>query len=945
MMTNLKRILTLLLAVCMVAGFALPASAATGEVASIGSLMDSYAAANGSTYTLSASSRLFVVGSAAPVGELLQTAQLVQRQFAADGHTMQIVWGDESWAKAGDIVLKLTSGIAAEGYQMNVTDKAVVSASDADGLLYGMNMLQKMIRNAGTTISGFTAADAPDTRERTVQLDVARKYFTVDWICNFIRQMSWMGYNSLALHFSEDGGFRADLWDPAYYTDSFQPENDFSWICGSHIQSWVHGVFRNDPDAGKYLTTAELVKICNVAREYHIDIIPSFDSPSHMDYLTWKFEQNYKADNDYSFTYNDITYKAESTSGCINYRNITGDASPTWPYYTTIDITDGTMARAFVFALYEDVADFFKQYAGSTKFSVGSDEVNLSNSAVTWQYDKFPGYINDLNTLLRGKGYTMRMFNDFIKADYLDQFDDTIEILYWNSPFHTSKGTITEGNILPVIKLVADGRTLYNCIQTNTYFVLRVMTASNTSTDTTDARSADCKNWVFYHSDEDSIYDEWYPADISEHGDYSEDAADVPDAQLGGGYFLLWNDYAAVATESEVWNGYQNTGKWNVIDRMWSNTIKMWNSDVNSTVDYTTYAGIRAEFGCFPGYTSCSTDAYLPSTVDPNQAFAADHTALTAALETKLTNDGYTADSYTAYEAAYAEAQKVNENHGATAEEIQTAIDNLANAEKNLTKETAPEPTDPPETTEPTEPEEVPTTNVILLKTMAGGEEHLIRWQKLNVTSGTFAIYIAPVNGYRFASCQGASFTPLASGDGSGYIRGTATADAVITLWYDLEANTSRLEDLQEEEITEQGSYTKATWDTYTAALAAAKAFNVSGAKTQAEIDAVVKELQDAKTGLVQEIEGETQILSVEKLSGSVRLGKQVGLRVITTADVAALTVENQKLSLCVASTQTLTTGEAVKIWLVYWPAKTAGTAIYTLHANTAAATVEITIN
>lgn len=396
----------------------LPANAA--DTSGLLKLVDSYTTGS-ECFTLSTESRFFVVSTAEPTGDLLQTVQLAQRQFGAAGkptsEVLPIVWGPEVWAKDGDIVIKMDAQLADEAYALNVGKKAVVSAADVDGLLYGMNMLLKHFRNAESklTVQGFTAADAPDTKERTVMLDCARKYYTADWIKNFIREISWMGYNTLELHFSEDGGFRADFWDPAYYTDGYKPLNDFSWLCGSHVQSWVKDPYRDDPDAGKYLTTAELVDILKVAKEYHIAVIPSFDSPAHMDYITWKFEQNYKSNPAYSFTFHGTEYKASTTSGCINYTGKTGAASPTWPYYTTMDITYGTVSRAFVMALYNDIADFFKEYAGSTDFNIGGDEVNLdSKYGPKWDYSLFPSYITALNKLLTDKGYTCRMFNDFL---------------------------------------------------------------------------------------------------------------------------------------------------------------------------------------------------------------------------------------------------------------------------------------------------------------------------------------------------------------------------------------------------------------------------------------------------------------------------------------------------------------------------------------------------
>jgi hypothetical protein len=211
-----------------------------------------------------------------------------------------------------------------------------------------------------------------------------------------------MGYNTLELHFSDDSGFRIDFWDPAYYKEGYQPANDFTWLCGSNYTSWTLSAYKNDPDKGKYLTTAEVIEILETAKEYHIDVIPAFDSPSHLDYTTWRFEQNYKSNPSYSFksTYNNKTYYAKNVGGCINYTKSTGwSTALKWPYYSAVDIA-GEQAKAFVFELYIDIANFFKTYAGSTDFSIGADEVNLSTGnlasgySFTWDFPDFVDYIN-----------------------------------------------------------------------------------------------------------------------------------------------------------------------------------------------------------------------------------------------------------------------------------------------------------------------------------------------------------------------------------------------------------------------------------------------------------------------------------------------------------------------------------------------------------------------
>ena len=635
MYTYVKKLTACLLLIAMIASL-VPAveAASVGKTDELGKLVDSYAS-NSDIFTLNTNSRLFVVSDTEPTGSLLQTVQLLQRQFAADSRPyaepMPLIWGPESWANPGDIVICLdtSAGIGEDGYCLEVTEIATVIAGDVDGLLYGGNMLLKHLRNANSnTVQGFTCADTPDTAQRAVSLDCGRKYYTKNWICNLIREMSWMGYNTLELHFSDDSGFRLDLWDEAYYTEDYQPANDFSWICGSNYTSWTLSAYKNDPDKGKFLTTAEVVEILNTAKEYHIDVIPAFDSPSHVDYLTWTYEQNYKSNSSYSFysTYDSKTYYAKDVKGIINYTNSSGWSTPLrWPYYSTINIVDDH-AKAFIFELYLDIADFFKAYSGSTDFSIGADEVNLNTAnlasgySFTWGFPDFVDYINELNQLLNRKGYTMRMYNDFMgsttyKASNYD-FADNIEILYWDSPFEPNSGgsgTKTE----PVSYYVNQGSVLYNCIQTNTYYALRITGSGS------DARSVYNRQWTFYHANEEDIYNEWYPADISEHGDYSEDAPDVPSENLGGAYFLIWCDYSCVSTEVQIWNGCydattQNTGEfYSLRDRMWSNTMKMWNWDIDETVSYSTFAGLRDAYGDFPGCgtgtNACSEKTVLPA--------------------------------------------------------------------------------------------------------------------------------------------------------------------------------------------------------------------------------------------------------------------------------------------------------------------------------------------
>ena len=1001
-----RRGLALVLAVSLIAGTFLMLPTKAADTSSLGKLGDTFTE-NNHTFRLDPEvNRFFLTLDPKAAGNeaLLQTVQLAQRQFAADGIDLPIVWHtSEDRILEGDIVVRLTSSSGApsgittdEGYQLKLDKQrnsdvyavAEVTATGVDGLLYGLNMLQKHLRYAKQstgyndgiyTIDGFTMVDQPDTKQRAVSLDCGRKYLSKDYICNYIKEMSWMGYNTIELHFSDDSGFRIDIWgDEAYHKDAngdgvaYNPANDFSWLPGSQVTSWTHdgssgltGInFRKDPDRGKYLTTAELVEIIECAKEYHIDVIPAFDCPAHLDYTTWKYEQNYLNNKNYFFTStyftdangNGKTYKAADVAGCINYTGYKTGTKYTdttgvtqtmkWPYYTCVDITD-EHAKAFLFELYIDIADFFKEYAGSSDLSIGADEVNLntdnlaSGYSFAWGFNEFVPFINELNALLNNKQYTMRMYNDFMgttkyttsSGKSFDDgiFDKNIEILYWDSPYDPSATTTAstwDGHTATVQTYVDDDRILYNCIQTNTYYVLRINETQG------DARSKTCYQWTFFNSDEEAIYADWYPADISEHGrKYSEDVADVTENQLGGGYFLVWHDYAALNTETEVWNGVKDFARktnefYSLRDRMWSNIIKQWNWDINTTgnsqgqITYSAFADVRNKIGDFPGLDTdpntgtYSGDSYakaapLPAAVDPIQL--GDHANLTAKLnEGKIEQGNYTNATYAIYSAAYNHAVEVNNNISASQEALTEALNRLVRAEEGL--------------------KELVYLLNVYYKANINGNVISIDYKTYELTppqAEAFNLYIDPVAGYSYLRTEGAAtFTLSDAGDGSGYLTGSITKDTSITLWYESSVDTSRLDALLFNSYTskEIGStqFTDASWAVYDAALTKAKGFSANISTKQDDVDELANALADASNALITP--GDGGLIEIEFMNKKFYHELQVGLYIKTSSNVESITIKNVSQNNRIETptyysgeVQVLNDGSVVKNWVVFF--------------------------
>lgn len=113
-------------------------------------------------------------------------------------------------------------------------------------------------------------------------------------------------------------------------------------------------------------------------------------------------------------------------------------------------------------------------------------------------------------------------------------------------------------------------------------------------------------------------------------------------------------------------------------------------------------------------------------------------------------------------------------------------------------------------------------------------------------------------------------------------------------------------------------------WSGYIAAYNAGKAVLSQVDATQEDIDLAYENYMRAWNAVVDKnFTGETEIHSVELVTGDyARVGKQVGLRIVTTPDIGQICVGTQKLLTCSSQMQMLDTDgdgvqEVAKVWLV----------------------------
>lgn len=517
-----KRLLSLILAVILMIGL-LPISAfATGD-----------------GYELSAGSRFFIVSESDPTGtDLGNFVQLIGQEFAAKGKpsssVLPIVYGQEKDAEKGDIVVKLDSSLGEQSYKVSVGQKIVVTGGDAAGAFYGLtNLLQMFEKNSLQDVT-----NTPLVAERSAYIDCGRVYFSPEMLKALIKTLAWNRMNTLYLDFSNNNATRFFLNEMKVTVDGT-----------------TYDITKANPGEGQYLTQADMEEIIAVAKQYGVQIIPTFNSPGHIGGL---------------YSLNKSFFDKATTD---DYDRSCGKI--------TLDISKAD-AYAFGQAVVKLYVDFFAGQ-GCKSFNIAADEATLGNVKYDSTNATFVKYVNDLNTYIKSKGMTTRMFNDGIQNVTGDGISKDIIVLYW-APESTAEALHKQG--YQVVNF-SYGAGLY---------------------------FAYGASWWVWNQPVNTIYDGWTPGVLNRNTadayQYNYVATETTDpSNLLGATFAVWTDYAFTQSVSgdTIITGNSNdvVEKIQVVgDRCWKNA---------STANYTTW---KSGLTTAPGGINVSTYA-IDGTVLP----------------------------------------------------------------------------------------------------------------------------------------------------------------------------------------------------------------------------------------------------------------------------------------------------------------------------------------
>ncbi len=202
------------------------------------------------------------------------------------GKTIEAVKGT---AAAGDFFLTLTTdtskGLQDEGYLMTVGDTVEIEAETTTGAFWGTRtVLQALKAGDNTSIPKGIARDYPLYKIRGYILDVGRKTFTLDYLKQIVKEMSWYKLNDFQVHLNDNF-----IWLEEYTAAGKDPLTAYS---GFRLESDIkkggnNGLNQADlTSTDVFYTKDEFRSFIKEARVYGVDIVPEIDVPAHSLALT-----------------------------------------------------------------------------------------------------------------------------------------------------------------------------------------------------------------------------------------------------------------------------------------------------------------------------------------------------------------------------------------------------------------------------------------------------------------------------------------------------------------------------------------------------------------------------------------------------------------------------------------------------------------------------------
>jgi hexosaminidase len=329
--------------------------------------------APGAPFDLNRGTSIVVDGAS---GEVSAIAESFAKRLRPSTGFPLVVTSSVADSVAGNIHLRLVAdqpSVGEEGYALTVTPNSVVlTARRPAGIFHGVQTLRQLLpvdveSEIGMArfewpIPALSIVDQPRFAWRGAMLDVARHFFTVHEVKQYIDLLALYKINVLHLHLSDDQGWRIEI----------KSRPRLANVGGS---SQVGG------GPGGFYTQQDYQTIVRYAQERYITVVPEIDMPGH------------------------------TNAALVAYPELSCSTRPT-QFFTEIEVGWSTFCvdKEATYALVDDIVREIAAITPGPYFHIGGDEVK----ALT--HDQYVRFIERVKGIVNRHGKKVVGWEEITKA-------------------------------------------------------------------------------------------------------------------------------------------------------------------------------------------------------------------------------------------------------------------------------------------------------------------------------------------------------------------------------------------------------------------------------------------------------------------------------------------------------------------------------------------------
>ncbi|MCF7568453.1 family 20 glycosylhydrolase [Sabulilitoribacter arenilitoris] len=261
-------------------------------------------------------------------------------------------------------------------YKINLGKQTHVTAASYNGMLYATRTLLQLFsqKKYHKSIPNGYIVDYSSYEKRMLLIDVARKFFSIEELKDYIRAMAWVKMNEFHIHLSDNSGltYGAYRLESNKYPRLTSIDGHYSWKEIRELQDFAHS--------------------------YGITITPEIDSPGHS----------------------------------LAFTNVRPDLKSPWLTAKYLDITNKD-----VYPFVEEILDEVIPHFDAPDFHLGTDEYRIksikNDSLKIHLGETFRKYINHFNKVVKKYNKTTRIWSGYEHMPGHTEVDKDIIIDMWET--------------------------------------------------------------------------------------------------------------------------------------------------------------------------------------------------------------------------------------------------------------------------------------------------------------------------------------------------------------------------------------------------------------------------------------------------------------------------------------------------------------------------------